>query len=535
MAMIIRSRKRTRGSRREDTIHMCIEEQVAMFLHTVGHNLRNRLVRTNYGRSGETDCIGAIDGTHIRASVRKNVESSFRGRKSHATQNVMAAVDFDLRFTYVLAGWEGTAHDAVVLRDALERENGLHVPQGKFYLVDGGYGAKQGFLPPFRAVRYHLKEWGNNPVQNEKELFNLRHSSLRITVERAFGSLKRRFKVLDDATPFFPFRTQVDIVVACCIIHNWVINDGIDELVAPSDWSSEDIDESPTWQANDHALMEMDNNSGKGGSTHASWTSAMSSFMLSHLANVVAGGTRTSSGFKAVHLNACARAVNERFNSTLTGEQIKNHLKTWQRKFSKINRLRKVSAAGWDEKNFIITLDDEHYNGYIEDHKADANYFNKPLAHYGEMLTIFGSTMATGKYAKDSSSVLGTEDVQDDNDEENDGPATTDDRAEASSASKPKKAKTQENEDDGLIGAFTSVGDKLASAILKVAEPDNKLPEGLFDTLKTLPGFEEVHRSFYYAHLVANPHIARAFDGLPFENKMHWFAMFISEKFPGST
>jgi hypothetical protein len=42
----------------------------------------------------------------------------------------MAAVDFDLRFTYVLAGWEGTAHDAVVLRDALERENGLRVPQG---------------------------------------------------------------------------------------------------------------------------------------------------------------------------------------------------------------------------------------------------------------------------------------------------------------------------------------------------------------------------------------------------------------------
>ncbi|XP_025880493.1 uncharacterized protein [Oryza sativa Japonica Group] len=281
----------------------------------------------------------------------------------------------------------------------------------------------------------------------------------------------------------------------------------------------------------------MDNNSGKGGSTYASWTSAMSYFMLSHLANVVAGGTRTSSGFKAVHLNAYARAVNERFNSTLTGEQIKNHLKTWQRKFSKINRLRKVGAAGWDEKNFIITLDDEHYNGYIEvyDHKADADYFNKPLAHYGEMLIIFGSTMATGKYAKDSSSVLGTEEVQDDNDEENDGPATTDDRAEASSANKPKKVKTQENEDDGLIGAFTSVGDKLASAILKVAEPDNKLPESLFDTLKTLPGFEEVHRSFYYAHLVANPHIARAFDGLPFENKMHWFAMFISEKFPGST
>ena len=59
------------------------------------------------------------------------MEAAFRGRKSFPTQNVMAAVDFDLRFTYVLAGWEGTAHDATVLADAIERENGLCVPQGK--------------------------------------------------------------------------------------------------------------------------------------------------------------------------------------------------------------------------------------------------------------------------------------------------------------------------------------------------------------------------------------------------------------------
>ena len=58
------------------------------------------------------------------------MEHSFRGRKAHYTQNVMVAVDLDLRFIYVLAGWEGTTHDALVLRDALERENGLRIPQG---------------------------------------------------------------------------------------------------------------------------------------------------------------------------------------------------------------------------------------------------------------------------------------------------------------------------------------------------------------------------------------------------------------------
>jgi hypothetical protein len=56
--------------------------------------------------------------------------AAFRGRKSFTTQNVMAAVDFDLRFTYVLAGWEGSAHDVVVLADALQRHNGLVVPEG---------------------------------------------------------------------------------------------------------------------------------------------------------------------------------------------------------------------------------------------------------------------------------------------------------------------------------------------------------------------------------------------------------------------
>jgi hypothetical protein len=53
----------------------------------------------------------------VRASVTKDVEHSFRGRKAFATQNV-------------LAGWEGTAHDALVLADAIERERGLQVSEG---------------------------------------------------------------------------------------------------------------------------------------------------------------------------------------------------------------------------------------------------------------------------------------------------------------------------------------------------------------------------------------------------------------------
>ncbi|WVZ76836.1 hypothetical protein U9M48_024765 [Paspalum notatum var. saurae] len=87
--------------------------------------------------------------------------------------------------------------------------------------------------------------------------------------------------------------------------------------------------------------------------------------MLFYLANVVASGAKTSSGFKKVHLNTCAKEINEKFNKKFTGDQVKNHLKTWQKKFQKLNRLRKISASGWDETNFIITLDEEHYDLYF--------------------------------------------------------------------------------------------------------------------------------------------------------------------------
>jgi hypothetical protein len=75
---------------------------------------------------------------------------------------------------------------------------------GNYYLVDARYACKYGFLPPYRGVRYHLSEYVNiSHPTNGKELFNLRHSSLRVTVERAFGALKGRFRILDNK----PFHT----------------------------------------------------------------------------------------------------------------------------------------------------------------------------------------------------------------------------------------------------------------------------------------------------------------------------------------
>ena len=79
---------------------------------------------------------------------------------------------------------------------------------GKYYLGDAVYGNKNGILSLYRSVRYHLREFSDRPPENERELFNLRHLSLRTTIERGFGVLKKLFWVLD-AEPFWSFEIQV--------------------------------------------------------------------------------------------------------------------------------------------------------------------------------------------------------------------------------------------------------------------------------------------------------------------------------------
>ena len=76
------------------------------------------------------DCVGIIDDTHVRASVPPVIQGRFRGRKDGTTQNVLAAINFDLKFTYVLAGQEGSAHDSRVLNDAFARPRGFSIPDG---------------------------------------------------------------------------------------------------------------------------------------------------------------------------------------------------------------------------------------------------------------------------------------------------------------------------------------------------------------------------------------------------------------------
>jgi hypothetical protein len=214
------------------------------------------------------DAVGALDGSHIHCSPPGRERGSYRNRKGFLSQNCLFGCSFDLQFVFTYTGWEGSATDAKVYENALV--DGLDIPEGKYYLADAGFPSCDQLLIPYRAVRYHLAEWGrantryvsqfiiNTTVyivyrpKTKEELFNLRHSSARNVIERIFGVLKRRFRILLLA-PEYSLQIQARIPAALCAIHNFIrIHDPAEDAIFTADDDDDNHGNPPLDQDLDH-------------------------------------------------------------------------------------------------------------------------------------------------------------------------------------------------------------------------------------------------------------------------------------------
>jgi hypothetical protein len=170
------------------------------------------------------NCIGAIDGTLIPVVVPISKVVQHTGRHEYTTQNVLAICDFDMRFTFVVAGWPRSVHDMRVFKDAIEKygDKFPHPPEGKFYLVDLSYPNRKGYLAPCKGTKYHLQEFRNGPMPGgKKENFNYAHSSLRNVIEGSFGVLKMKWRILLNL-PSYPMPKQSKIIMGCMSLYNFI-------------------------------------------------------------------------------------------------------------------------------------------------------------------------------------------------------------------------------------------------------------------------------------------------------------------------
>ncbi|CAN1243192.1 hypothetical protein LINPERPRIM_LOCUS5588 [Linum perenne] len=74
-----------------------LEEMIVMFLWTLGHNIKNRIIQKRFGRSGKIvcavihavltsiivlqKCLGALYGTHVKVRAKIQDQPRYRNKK----------------------------------------------------------------------------------------------------------------------------------------------------------------------------------------------------------------------------------------------------------------------------------------------------------------------------------------------------------------------------------------------------------------------------------------------------------------------
>lgn len=170
-------------------------------------------------KQGIQNVLGAIDSSHIRIQKPAINARDYINRKKHYSINLQAVVDANLRFINIYCGEPGSLHDSRILRRSPMYEtastNQIQLFPGETFLIgDSAYPSLPWLVPPYKD-NGHL-----TPQQIE---FNYMLSSTRMSVERAFGHLKGRFRRIKFFNEYRQMPFIINVVVAACILHNYCI------------------------------------------------------------------------------------------------------------------------------------------------------------------------------------------------------------------------------------------------------------------------------------------------------------------------
>lgn len=186
-----------------------------------------RITRMNSAR-GFPGMIGSIDCMHWAwKNCPKAWQGQYRSRYGYPTVILEAVASGDLWIWHCFFGIPGSCNDINVLDKSsvfqcfiddtlpeVQFEANNRVYFTPYYLADGIYPDWAGFM---KSVP--------KPVRAKDRLFAQRQEAVRKDVERAFGVLQARFRILDTPCKLWNGDDMRSVVIACVILHNMIVED----------------------------------------------------------------------------------------------------------------------------------------------------------------------------------------------------------------------------------------------------------------------------------------------------------------------
>lgn len=182
-------------------------------------------------RANFPNCIGAVDGKHIRIIKPTKSGSLFYNYKHFFSVLLLAVCDANYCFTYIDVGAYGKFSDSTVFKNGpfwqkLQNDT-LNIPKGKPlpkenidqpYVIVGDEA-----LPLTKNL---LRPYARKNLTYKKKIFNYRLTRARRYIECTFGILSNKWRIFHRPLNV-SLRLSKKIIKACCIMHNFVrVRDG---------------------------------------------------------------------------------------------------------------------------------------------------------------------------------------------------------------------------------------------------------------------------------------------------------------------
>lgn len=200
------------------------------------------------------NCIGAIDGKHIRIIRPPHSGSLYYNYKHYYSIVLLAICNANYEFTYINVGVQGKESDSAIFTQSrlFQQMNDdlLDIPTAKAlpvlhnnkstntaatiplpYVVvgDEAFGLSSYVMRPYaRALN----------LDHKKKIFNYRLSRARRFIESTFGIMANKFRILHRPLNVSK-ENAICLVKAICILHNFIrsrqdVNDVDDNIMTPS-------------------------------------------------------------------------------------------------------------------------------------------------------------------------------------------------------------------------------------------------------------------------------------------------------------
>ncbi|XP_023246670.1 protein ALP1-like [Copidosoma floridanum] len=187
-----------------------------------------RIAKRFYDKWDMPNCLGAIDGRHVRIKRPAHSGLLYYNYKKIFSIVLQAVFDADYKYLFIDVGNYGHQSDGGTFRSSnfykALTSNILKIPRSSklpgsnmsvpyFFVRDGAYP----------LLEYVMKPYPDKNVSSEKTNFNARLSRARVVAENGFARTSQLWRIYYTKIEKTP--TVVDwIVKSTCVLHNMIID-----------------------------------------------------------------------------------------------------------------------------------------------------------------------------------------------------------------------------------------------------------------------------------------------------------------------